>query len=364
MIRLHLPIPLAFSFLTVAACSSGSSTNGPSPTGEVPAGTVFAAVEDDGTIVAIDERTGAKLSVVDVSEDSMGSTIKFDVHNVQGAPDGRMVWVTAMPSMDGSSTMTMPDELIGIDASSFAVMKRIPLGEKQHPAHVVLDGDTAYVTAYDANALLVVDTVAGKVTRSVPLPDGASPHGERLTPDRRTVVVAGMGTGAIVLVDTTTFDVTSIPVPAPAVQAAVLPDGSAAFVSLYDTKQIARLDLHTHALSLFDLPADSQGPVQIYPTPDSSSLWVADQGNLEGRPAGTHLYRLDTSSGAVTLTANVGNAPHGVVLNADATRVWTTLSADGTVQEIDGKTGAILATTPVGHSPNGITCVHTDGAMP
>ena len=98
MIRLHLPIPIAFSFLA-AACSSGSSSNGPPPTEDVSPGLVFAAVEDDGTIVALDERTGATLHIVDVSEDSMGSTIKFDVHNVQGSTDGRTVWVTAMPAM-------------------------------------------------------------------------------------------------------------------------------------------------------------------------------------------------------------------------------------------------------------------------
>lgn len=362
-IRPLLNGPLAATLL--AACGS-STVSPPTP----PSGTVrdmiFVAVEEDGTVAALDGKTGALVKTIDLSEASMGMMTKYDVHNVQAAPDGKTAWVTAMPSMpaDAGPSMPMPDELIGIDTSSFAITKRISLGENQHPAHVVLDGTTAYVTAFDANALLVVDVASGKVTRSVPLPADTKPHGLRMTPDHKTLVLAGMGIGTIVLVDVPSFAIAAIPLPAPAVQAAVLPDGSAAFVTIFRTMQVARLDLATRAVTLLDLPKGSVGPLQVYPTPDSKHIWVADQGNLEGRAAGNHIYRLSTVTGTTDLTVDVGSAPHGLVVNAEGTRLWATIVDDGTVDEIDANSGKVLVTTPVGTKPNGITCMHDDAAMP
>jgi YVTN family beta-propeller protein len=127
---------------------------------------------------------------------------------------------------------------------------------------------------------------------------------------------------------------------------------------------VARIDLASGSLSLFDLPPDSAGPVQIYPTPDGTHLWVADQGNLESRPAGNHLYRVRASDGATDLVATVGMAPHGVVVNENGTVVFATMLVDGTVQAVDANTGAVLRTTPVGQQPNGVTCAHEGGGMP
>lgn len=357
-----------------AACGGGGSTtpaDASTPDVSAPDGSaqttdlIFSAVEDDGVVAALDAKTGKLIKTIDLSEASMGSTVHFDVHNVQGSADARMVWATAMPVMDGDGgTMTMPDELVGIDATSMSIVRRIPLGAKQHPAHVVLDGTTAFVTAYEANAVLQVDLAAGKLAKTIALPAGTSPHGERLTPDHKTLVVAGMGSGAIVLIDTATGAVQSFALPAPAIQTAVLPDGSAALATIYSTKQVARLDLTSKKIQLFSLPAGAVGPAQLYPTPDGMYVWIADQGVTNNQPAGSHLYRMDAMSGAVNLTANVGAAPHGVVLNDDGSIVWSTMQSDGTVQSIDANTGAVLTTVPIGKTPNGVTCVHGTGSMP
>lgn len=348
------------------ACGSGSNTT-PTPDGSTQPSSdiIFAAVEDDGVVTAVDAATGKLIKTIDLSETMGSTTTRFDVHNVQGAADGTMAWATAMPTMDSdASMMTMPDELIGIDTASMSVKQRIPLGTNQHPAHVVLDGSVAFVTAFDGNAVLKVDLAVGQVSQTIALPTGTKPHGERLTPDHKTLVVAGMGTGAIVLIDVATAAVQSFALPAPAVQTAVLPDGSAALATIYSTKQIARLDLSSKTLQLFSLPAEAVGPAQLYPTPDGMFVWIADQGVTNNQPAGSHLYRMDAMSGAVDLTANVGAAPHGVVVNEDGSIVWSTMQNDGTVQSIDAKTGAVLTTASVGKTPNGITCVHGTGSMP
>lgn len=327
---------------------------------------IAVALEEEGAVALVSATSGELLGKLSLED----AGLHYHVHNVQGAPDGRMVWATALPddhsgTGEGHEGMSMEDEqLIGIDTVDFAVVKRIPLGPMLHSAHVVTDGSTAWVSAKDGNTVLEVDLEAGEVTRSFELPAGTGPHGVRRTPDGTRLILAGWDGHSLGVLDlesgtTTVHDVGGI-----AVQSAVLPDGSAAFVTVYDTKQVARLDLVTNELVRFDLPAGAAGPVQLYPTPDSTGIWVADQGFVDGDPAGDSLYRLDAVTGETTLTAKVSPAPHGVVLSSDGTEVWTTTLHDGTVDRVDARTGERVSVTPVGAGPNGISCLHEDGAMP
>ena len=181
-------------------------------------------------------------------------------HNVQAAPDGRTVWLTAMPNMEGGAHgADMPEELIGVDAAAYEVTSRIELGiGATCRAHVVISGDTGFVTANEADAVVVVDLAAKTVSRTISLPDGTgprcSPH-----PDGRVLVVAGMGDGSLVLVDVASGDVTRHDLPGRAVQTAVLPDGSAAFATVYDTRQVARIDLTTQVVTLPSCHHRAQG---------------------------------------------------------------------------------------------------------
>jgi outer membrane protein assembly factor BamB len=349
------------SLLLVAAvlhtsCGADEPTAPPAPE------MIFVAVEGDGVIAALDAAGGSLLAAIDLTEELHGETVRYDVHNVQAAPDGRMVWATAMPKAT-AARHAMPDVLVGVDVWRLEVRRRIELGLDVHAAHVVVAGGNAYVSGTNLDQILVVDLDEGVVTERIALPAGAGPHGVRLLPDAGALVVAGMG-GSLHLVDLASGGVESWALPGRAVQAAALPDGSATFATIYDTRQVARLDLASRTLTLFDLPAGAAGPVQLYPTPDSAHLWVADQGMLDGDPAGAALYRLDAATGAVDLTAAVAAGPHGVVVNQDGTRVWTTTVVDGAVQAVDGATGQVLSTTPVGVGPNGLTCLFAGGVMP
>jgi streptogramin lyase len=123
--------------------------------------------------------------------------------------------------------------------------------------------------------------------------------------------------------------VLSYDLPGRAVQAAILPNDGAAFATIYDARQLARLNLATRELTLFDMPPGSAGPLQLYPMPNGQSLWIADQGMLEGQPTGDKLVELDAETGDVLQTIQVDPGPHGVVSNEDGSRVWTTTLVDG-----------------------------------
>jgi len=173
-----------------------------------------------------------------------------------------------------------------------------------------------------------------------------------------------MGDGSLLLIDTARDSVTRYALPGRAVQTAILPDGSAALATIYDTRQVAHLNLLSQAMVLFNLPTTSAGPVQLYPSPDSRSVWVADQGMLGNDPAGRSLIEIDARTGELRHTVSVDPAPHGVVMNAEGTKAWTTTLVNGSVQAIDTVAGVVLSTTAVGNKPNGISCRHVEGVMP
>ncbi len=351
-----LALSLALALAVGAACSDPSPTEGIDDL-------VFAAVQGDGTLAILDARNGALLATVDLSEETHHGTMTFEAHNVQAAASGRMVWLTAMPA-GAHGDEPMLEQLIGVDVDQVRVVRRIELGVDLHVAHVVLLDSTAWVTATDADQVLVVDLAAGRIDRTIALPAGTGPHGARLTPDGGKLVVAGMGAGSIEVVDLIAESVTTHPLPAPAIQTAVLPDGSAAFATIYATRQVARLDLASGAVTLFDLPSASAGPAQIYPAPDSGSVWVADQGYLGGDPAGSLLIRVAADSGLALATIPVAGAPHGLVVSPDGATVWTTTLVDGVVQAVDVQTYSVATTTVVGREPNGISLAFRGGAMP
>ncbi len=363
--RIHWSLPVALSLAACATEELQAPTDEPRAPTATPEDRIFAAVEDDGALAVLDGESGDLLRTIGLSGAAHGETVEVAVHNVQAAADGRTVWLTAMPSAEGGAHgADMPDELIGVDAGTYEVTSRIELGTGLHAAHVVISGSTAWVTANEANSVVVVDLATKSVSKTLALPDGTGPHGARLTPDGRTLVVAGMGDGSLVLLDVASGAVRRHELPGRAVQTAVLPDGSAAFATIYDTRQVARLDLSSQVLTLFALPPDSAGPLQLYPSPDSTTLWIADQGMLEGAAAGDSLVAMDSATGAILQVVKVDPGPHGVVLNADGTKAWTTTLVNGTVQAIDTATGSVLRSTPVGTKPNGITCAHEGGVMP
>mgnify|MGYP001565461065 FL=1 len=155
-----------------------------------------------------------------------------------------------------------------------------------------------------------------------------------------------------------------LPVGGIAVQTAVTPNGNYVFASIYDTKQIVRLEVGTGTLTAFSLPAGSQGAIQMYPTPDGTRLFICDQGVLLDRPASDKVYVMDVASGNIINTVIAGDAAHGVVVSKDGTRAYITNSLDHTVSVINTIDYSIVCTIPVGAKPNGISYWTSEGGQP
>ncbi len=330
---------------------------------------VFVADEAGGTISVLDHPSMSRIATIDLTEVRDGSTMAFAPHNVQVAPDGRSVWVVAPAVADPSDPHghggTEPlEEAVVLDPQTLEVRARIDLGTGLHVAHVVLDPESrfAYVTANEASAVLRIDARTYEVVGRYQLGAGHAPHGLRYCEGH--LYVANMDGHSLSIIEPNAGEIVEVPVGGVAVQTACVPGGRFVFASLYDTREVVRYDIASREITRIPLPVGSEGPVQLYPTPDGSTLYVCDQGLLLDRPASNRLYEIDVSSATVAATITVGAGAHGVVVSDDGLTAFVSNIADASVSIIDTQARRVVATVPVGQRPNGIAHWHVTGGMP
>ena len=146
-----------------------------------------------------------------------------------------------------------------------------------------------------------------------------------------------------------------IPLNGQAVQTAVTPDGRYVAASVFDSKSVAIYDTQSKSVQYAALPEDAKGPLQVYPTPDSRYVYVADQGYEFGQPDGNKLHKIDLEGRSVVQTVEVGTAPHGVVLSPDGRFSYVTNMVSNDVSIVDNESGKELVKVPTGEKPNGIS---------
>ncbi|KAA9325686.1 YncE family protein [Adhaeribacter soli] len=351
-----LVIIIGLLFLGLNSCKDKATEKDPEPALPTENGKIYVANEHAGSISVIDAATNKVRKTININP---GTSTELMAHNVQVAPDGRTVWVTGVP-MDH----TTDEKLVIIDALADTVIYRKTMPMHLHMAHVVLDPESkfAYVTATDAGLVLQVNAQTYHTSKVYSLPATHQPHGLRY--HKGKLYVANMEGKSISEIDVVSGQVTEIPVGGMAVQTAVSPDGKYIFASLFDTKEVVRYSLQTQALTRIPLPSTAQGPIQLYPTPDSKKLFVCDQGVLLNRPASDKVFVLDIEKATITNIIKVGQAAHGVVVSKSGKTAYATNTNSNTVSVIDVNSEKVIAIVPVGFTPNGISFWFETGGMP
>ena len=338
---------------------------------------IYVALEGEGKVAVLDARRKKVLSTIDLTDRSEAS-VQYMAHNVQVAPGGESVWVTAnameevaMKNGHGEDTnrkddATPSDQVIVIDPLNDKITKRISLSPENHLAHVVISPDNkkAYLTAQEKRLVYIINTANFAVEKTNNLEAQSGTHGLRITPDGAQVFIALLDGRLSQCLIQRQMKLRSTHSRV-AVQTAVTPDDRFAFVSLYTTKQIARLERASGKIEKIGLPKEAKGPVQLYPTPDSRFVYVADQGYYFNQPTGDKVYRISVENGTVDQTISAGSAPHGVVVDSAGKFVYITNLLSDDVSIIDVATGKEIARIPVGDMPNGISIWHrANGGTP
>lgn len=345
---------------------------------------IYVAMEGTGEIAVIDAKTNSISKRISLSKNKSGTIVEYMPHNIQVAPDGKSVWVTAnvpegemaegdeeeasdtadadteagmggIEEEDGAEADN--DEVIVIDPVTDAIVERIEIGEDLHLSHVALTPDSSYAIAasQEKGMMYKINAVSFMVEEEVATKEGAQPHGLRISPDGKTAYVAMIGGKSIGVLDIASFTLSYVPLKGAAVQTGVTADGKYALASVYDAKSLAVYDISSANLSYVDLPKEAKGPVQIYTTPDSRYVYVADQGYYFGKPVGEIVYKIDLMQMKVVQAIDGGVAPHGVVVSQDGKFVYVTNLLSNDVSVIDVGAGKETARIDVGKMPNGIS---------
>ena len=320
-------------------------------------GKVYVADEGSNTVSIIDTTSLKTIGRVPVGQGP---------HNVQVAPDGKLVWVTnnGEPAkknektpdakMSKSAGMNMDSTARGavwaIDTATDKVVARIPVGT--HPAHVVVtpDGRHAYVVNGGDNSVSVVDTAAQSVIATIAV--GAGPHGMRISPDGKQAWVANLKGGTVSVIDTESRkQVAEIAVGKGPAQVGFTPDGSMGFVSLSGENRVALINPASR--KVIGKVTVGGVPIQLYATPDGKLVLVANQGS-PGKPGNTVSF-IDVAGMKVAATIKTGAGAHGVVIDREGRRAYVANTCANTVSVIDIGDRKVIATVRVGKGPNGIS---------
>lgn len=358
-----------FAVLTIAMISAGGR---PSPllteqTLKTPVEKIYVAVEGTGEIAVLDTKEKTVIRRIDLSLSGDANTlIAYMPHNVQVAPDGSYVWVTANAmSMTDHATGNMheeevasaDDQVIVIDPKTDTIAQRIPIGKGLHLSHVVVSpkNDFALVAAQEKGMIYTINTSTFAIEKEIATHKGAEPHGLRLAPDGSKAYIAMLAGKSLGILDTATLTLTYTPLIGAAVQTAVTPDGHYVLATIYDKKTIAVFSTADQTLSYVNLPQEAQGPVQLYTTPDSQFAYVADQGHYFDQPQGNTVYIMDIRNQKIVGAVKAGEAPHGVVVSRDGLFAYVTNLLSSDVSVIDTTLRKEVARIRVGTQPNGIS---------
>lgn len=323
---------------------------------------IYVASEGAGQIDVVSMKDNTVIDKIDIYFEAHGMKTPLMPHNVQVAPDNKSVWVTAnfMNMGVGADTMggmIMSDEIIVIDPLKDEIIKIIEMGIGLHLAHIVLTPDSKYAiaVAQTKGAIYKIDAKTYEVVGEINTREGDGPHGLRISPDGKTAYIAILLGKSLGILDIEKMSLSYVPLKGAAVQSAVTSDGKYALLSLFDAKSLAIYDIIAQKIEYIDLPADANGPVQIYATSDSRYVYLADQGYYFNRYIGNTVYQIDLLEKKITQTIKSGRAPHGVAISNDNKIVYVTNLLSDDLSVIDADAGKVIKKIKVGRMPNGIS---------
>ncbi|MBU6431501.1 MAG: YncE family protein [Patescibacteria group bacterium] len=331
---------------------------------------IYVAVEGDAKIAVIGAKNKTLIDDIDLSLEKNGVRTLFMPHNVQVAPDNKTVWVTANvmnmgsnAGMNGAMNMNIGDEIVVINPLTDKIIKIIETEAGSHLSHVVLtpDSDYAIAVAQVKGAVYKINAMTFEIEKEIQIEKGSEPHGIRISPDGKTAYIAALLGKKLAILDIKNMSLSYLPLKGAAVQSAVTPDGKYALASLFDAKSLAVYEIASKKLSYVDLP-DAEGPMQIYPAPDSRYVYLADQGYYFNRYVGDSVYKIDLKDMRIAQVVKSGYGPHGVVVSKDGKTVYVTNLLSNNLSVIDADTGKVSAKIKIGLMPNGVSLYYADDA--
>jgi len=211
-----------------------------------------------------------------------------------------------------------------------------PNGRQLWVVHQVgLEGHTSH------SPVEVIDTATNLIITTVLIP-GQGAKDILFTLDGRFAYIANNTLGEVDVIDTTTYQVTSIPTAEGSRRLAISPAGDRVYVSNNYAASVSVIDTATQQV-IATIPV-GRAPMGIAITPNGEEVYATNQRD------GT-VSVIDTTTLTVIATIPTGDLPQRVVFTRDGTKAFVENGFSDTVSAIDTATHTVIATLPTGHNP-------------
>jgi YVTN family beta-propeller protein len=236
-----------------------------------------------------------------------------------------------------------------IDPATFTVIDTFPTGKV--PQHVVPSWDlkTLWVNNNEGNTLTPIDPKTGKPGASIPVED---PYNLYFTPDGKYAMVMEEANATITFRDAHTpkLDIVKqMKVPCKGVNHADFsPDGTFFIASCEFSGELIKVDLvKMEVVGKLALETKGAMPQDVRLTPDGKTWLVADM-------VANGVWNVDGEAFTVRGLIPTGKGAHGVYPSRDATVLYVSNRAEGSISVIDAATLTVTKTwkLPGGGSPD------------
>jgi YVTN family beta-propeller protein len=176
---------------------------------------------------------------------------------------------------------------------------------------------------------------------------GMVPKYIAVTPDNRFILVTNWCSFDLSVIDRATFkEIRRIPLATDPRGIAVDQSSSVAYIAVMGSHDVARVDLHSFALSWYRDVGLSPRHVVIDPT--GRYLYITLNGD-------SRVVKLDTTTGTVIARVSTGTQPRSMAISTDGTALYVVNYGSNTVTRLRASDMSIVQTVSVGSHPIGIT---------
>lgn len=201
---------------------------------------LYVAEYGHNVVGLVDTRTNENVADFAASRNPAAKT-----HAVWITNDGKDLYAT-----NDGATQTAPGTLSKLDARTGALLWEIEIGARPSEVLVTPDGDTAFVSVRNEDAIKVVDLRGPRPSIRAVVRIGTQPDTLQLAWHAQTLVVGLRGTPQLAFMDTATLAVRSVTVAAHGISGHewLSSNGKLVFVALESPGSLATIDVETGEL--------------------------------------------------------------------------------------------------------------------
>ena len=285
----------------------------------------------------VSARMSDEVAVIDTSTNQVVSQISVGRYPIRIAmtPNRRKAFV----SNGLSSSISV------LDTAARTTIATIPVSQLPGESAITPDGRRLFVIhqggVNGTCPVEVIDTATNLVITTVFIP-GNWAKDILFTLDGRFAYIANFSNGEADVIDTTTYQVTSIPTGAGSRRICISHAGDRVYVANNKGDSVSAIDTATKQL-IATIPVGG-APEGIGVTPNDEEIYATNQRD------GT-VSVIDNTTLTVIATIPTGNLPQRVVFTRDGTKAFVENGFSDTLSVIDTATHTVIATLPTGHNP-------------